>query len=115
MLASEGTEAMHVFYLTTFQHANPLVVPKFFMSDKDRAQMNAIGRVYRSSKVLLCWWHVLHAWQQHFNIKEFPLLWDKMKRWLRIDDEQEFNNAWAEIKEMAPSSVTSAEHPYPYN
>lgn len=106
MLASEGTEAMHVFYLLTFKDANPFVVPRFFMTDKDRAQMNAISRVYSKTRILLCWWHVLHAWQQHFNIREFPELWDKLKRWIRVDNEAEFSRFWDEIKQMAPPSLS---------
>lgn len=103
-LASEGTENMHRFFLKTFQEANPNVSPKFFMSDKDRPQMNAIQSTYADTRLLLCWWHVLHAWQQHFNINAFPTLWQKLKKWIRITDEEEFEAYWVDIQQLAPSS-----------
>lgn len=98
---------MHLFYLRTFRHANPSVIPSFFMTDKDHAQMNAISSVFPepATKILLCWWHVLHAWQQHFHINEFPELWDDLKRWIRINNEAEFQNHWTKIQSYAPSSM----------
>jgi hypothetical protein len=49
--------------------------------------------------LLLCWWHVLRAWQQHFITTSFPELWDVLKSWIRITDETEFNKSWAKVQE----------------
>lgn len=75
------------------------------MSDKDHAQLNAIKKIYPESAVLLCWWHVLHSWQQHFVITAFPTLWTLLKKWIRITDREEFWKHWSNIKLEAPSSV----------
>lgn len=74
------------------------------MSDKDMAQLNAIIAVYTAVLVLLCWWHVLHAWQQHFNPKDFPELWDLLKKWIRMTDKEEFLAAREKIRTLAPNS-----------
>ncbi|KAJ7347674.1 hypothetical protein DFH08DRAFT_960107 [Mycena albidolilacea] len=71
------------------------------MSDFDWAQINACWDVYHSL-ILLCWWHVLHAWQQHFHISQNPELWELLKKWVRMTHEDEFNAAWAEIQRIAP-------------
>ena len=109
MLASEGTQEMHLFYLRSFRLKNPSVIPRFFMSDKDHAQMNAIEIVYPApeTRLLLCWWHVLHAWQQHFHINEFPELWEDLKRWIRIDDAAAFEAHWVKIQSEAPTSMVN--------
>jgi len=49
--------------------------------------------------LLLCWWHVLHVWQQHFITTSFPELWDVLKSWIRITDETKFNKSWAKVQE----------------
>lgn len=66
--------------------------------------MNAIRVVYSAVLLLLCWWHVLHAWQQHFHIKDFPELWSLLKKWIRITDEAEFKKARENIRRLAPNS-----------
>lgn len=38
---------------------------KSFITDCDDAQQNAIHSVYPSVKILLCQWHVKHAWQKN--------------------------------------------------
>lgn len=67
--------------------------------------MNAIKSRYPKSTLLLCWWHVLHAWQQHFVVSSFPALWDVLKKWIRITDPVEFWEYWSEIKSLAPKSM----------
>ena len=74
------------------------------MLDRDAAQMNSIGRRYPESQLLLCWWHVLHAWQQHIVITHYPELWQLLKGWIRISEEQEFQECWQNIMSLAPSS-----------
>jgi MULE transposase domain. len=105
MISSNATEATINFFLRTVKGRNPAVKPKWFMSDKDRAQLNSIRSWYPDSKLLLCWWHVLHAWQQHFVTAHHPKLWDLLKTWVRITDMGEFDKRWTEIQSIAPPSV----------
>jgi hypothetical protein len=75
MVSSNRTEDTIGFFLQSIRVQNPTVIPEYFMSDKDRAQMNAIKRRYPESAILLCWWHLLHAWQQHLVITAHPEVW----------------------------------------
>ncbi|KAJ7331319.1 hypothetical protein DFH08DRAFT_966340 [Mycena albidolilacea] len=83
------------------------------MSNFDWAQINAckIASVdwkrvnnERSSFILLCWWHVLHAWQQHFHIPQSPELWELLKRRICMENWEDFNAAWDQIKWTAPDT-----------
>ena len=105
MVSSNGTEDTIGFFLQSIRVQNPTVIPKYFMSDKDHAQMNAIKRRYPESAILLCWWHVLHAWQQHFVITVHPEVWDLLKKWVRMTDRAAFWQQWERIKSLAPESV----------
>ena len=114
MLSNSGTEITLKFYLQTLLKLSPHVIPRNWMSDRDQGQLNAITDVYITPfdfvRLFLCWWHVLHAWQQHFNTYEFPELWERLKHWIRIDDAAVFASKWDEIKAMvegglAPRSV----------
>ncbi|KAJ7582338.1 hypothetical protein C8J56DRAFT_792767, partial [Mycena floridula] len=60
-----------------------------------------------SSILLLCWWHVLHAWQKHFVITQWPELWTLLKQWVRMMTEAEFSEIWEKIKSpgFAPPSM----------
>jgi hypothetical protein len=73
------------------------------MSDFDFAQINACLAAYQSF-ILLCWWHVLHTWQQHFHIASHPELWDVLKKWIRMTEQADFDAAWQQIQGMAPES-----------
>lgn len=105
MISSNAKEATVDYFLEQLRKANPKVSPKVFMSDKDYAQLNAIERRYPKSRRLLCWWHVLHAWQQHFVTTHHPELWELMKGWIRITDQAEFDSCWTKIQALAPESV----------
>lgn len=72
------------------------------MSDRDPAQINVIVLRYPESEVWLCWWHVLHAWQQHFVISQNELLWDKLKALIRIENSADLEAALSEIKDLVP-------------
>lgn len=106
MISSNATEVTIDFFLSQIRAWNPTVVPKLWMSDRDRAQMNVILRRYVESKLLLCWWHVLHAWQQHFVTAHYPELWELLKCWIRIADKAEFEQYWVKIQALAPQSFT---------
>ncbi|KZV87284.1 hypothetical protein EXIGLDRAFT_840088 [Exidia glandulosa HHB12029] len=105
MVSSNGTEQTLTHFLRVFRARNP-VVPRIWMSDKDRAQLNSLRAVYSELfvLVLLCWWHVLHAWQQHFSTTLYATLWTLLKRWIRITDEAEFWTHWEAIQREAPAS-----------
>ena len=74
-----------------------MIIPHIVMTDHDHAQINAVHRVYWEATVLFCWWHVLHAWQQHFHIPDHLELWEQLKSWICIKDRTEFTSAWQEI------------------
>jgi hypothetical protein len=108
MLSSNGTQATIQYFLNLIKAQSPSVAPSIFMTDRDQAQVNAIRVVFpECSRVFYCWWHVLRAIRTHFNTTEFPALWSRIKDWVRIIDEDEFNTCWKYIKEdtSVPSSV----------
>ena len=70
------------------------MVPMIIMSDCDKAQMNAVDAVYPDSKLLLCWWHVLHAIQMHFHMEEFLEVWDCICKWVKMPDQSRFDVLW---------------------
>lgn len=102
MLASYGTEETIAYFLQLLRAANLFTIPWRFMTDRDFAQINAILLRYPESDVWLCWWHVLHAWQQHFVISQNELLWTKLKALLRLEDPVLFDAALVEIEGLAP-------------
>jgi hypothetical protein len=105
MISSNATEVTIVYFLLKVREESPDVEPKWVMSDKDRAQMNAVRHVYPKSRLILCWWHVLHAWRQHFVTSHHPELWTLLKDWIRLTDQDKFNIQWEKIKLIAPLSV----------
>jgi hypothetical protein len=105
MLSSDATEETVNFFLEKLQKRNPDVAPRYFMTDFNWPQIKSIRRQYPSSTVLLCWWHVLHAWQQHFIPSHYPELWTILKAWVRDTNEADFAAHWAQIQSLAPSSL----------
>ena len=67
--------------------------------------MNAIQGQYTESRLLLCWWHILHAWHQHFVMTHYPDLWALLKKWPHITTQEEFDDCWAKIQKLAPESL----------
>jgi len=102
MLASSGTQETISFFLSLVRGQNPSVIPWRIMSDRDLAQINACQLVYPETCVILCWWHVLHAWQQHFVISAHPELWKLLKAWIRITEPKSFEATWIKIQSLAP-------------
>ena len=76
------------------------------MLDCDWAQINPAWRWWPLALVMLCWWHVLHVWHQHLQIYEHPVLWELLKGWIWITEEDEFNEVWAKIQALAPPKFT---------
>lgn len=107
MISSNGTESTVNFFLATLRYNNPGVISKIFMCDFDWATINSIRRQYPESILLLCWWHVLHAWQQHFVISHYPELWALLKKWHRVTDEIEFWICWGKIQTLAAPSFVA--------
>ncbi|KAJ7164673.1 hypothetical protein C8R43DRAFT_987894 [Mycena crocata] len=89
-------------FLKLHRLQSPLTIPRNIISDFDPAQIHAAIAEYNAF-ILLCWWHVLHAWQQHFHIPQEPELWELLKSWLRITDRAKFDQRWAKIKQTARS------------
>jgi hypothetical protein len=112
MLASNGRQETIQYFLRLNHERSPDVLPRYFMSDFDKAQINACRtastecaaqlRASYVSFILLCWWHVLHAWQQNIRTSQHPELWELLKKWLRMVDEAEFEATWLKIQEIAP-------------
>jgi hypothetical protein len=116
MLASNGRQETILYFLKLNSMRSPQVDPNYIMMDFDWAQINACKLAsvdwkqvdtQRTTFILLCWWHVLHAWQQHFHISLNLELWDLLKKWIRMDDKEEFEAAWAEIQQTAPLDFVS--------
>jgi hypothetical protein len=97
MLASNGTTATIAFFLQWVRDASPSVQPAVIMTDRDQAQINAIEAIYPRSTVNLCTWHVLRAMRSHFNTNQYPVLWDRVKAWVKTEDQIEFTRLWVEI------------------
>ncbi|KAJ7581720.1 hypothetical protein C8J56DRAFT_865954 [Mycena floridula] len=74
------------------------------MTDCDLAQITACCHAYPDAQILLCWWHVLHAWQQHFRIVDHEKLWEILKKWICLRTGPEFNMMYEEIKILAPTA-----------
>ncbi|KAI0037342.1 hypothetical protein FA95DRAFT_1507072, partial [Auriscalpium vulgare] len=105
MLSSDGTEETVDYFIGLVKKRSPTVNPRIAMTDRDFAQINSIRRHYPEALILLCWWHVLHAWRQHFVVAHHERLWDRLQKWIRMVDEAEFEKCWREIQELAPPSV----------
>ena len=94
MLSSSGMEATIQLLLKFVKAVSPTVIPAIIMSDRDKAQMNAIGTMYPDSRLLLCWWHVLRAIWMHFCTEEFPEVWARICEWVKTPDQSKFNSIW---------------------
>jgi len=97
MLASNGMTATIAFFLKWVRDASPLVQPVVIMTNHDQAQINALEAIYLQSTVNLSTWHVLHAMRLHFNTNQYPVLWEKVKEWVKTEDQFEFARLWVEI------------------
>ena len=106
MLASSGSEATITYFLKLHRLQSPLTISRKIMSDFDWAQIHAAIAAYRCF-ILLCWWHVLHAWQQHFKIADNERLWVLLKKWIRMTEKSDFDAAWVTIQAIAPEGFTA--------
>jgi hypothetical protein len=104
MISSNATEVTIDYFINTLRVRNPKIIPAKFMSDYDKAQINVIKHRYPKSQLYLCWWHVLHAWQQHIVIAHFQELWNLLKGWIRLTEKSEFEDCWKKIQKLAPAS-----------
>jgi hypothetical protein len=104
MVSSNATEATIGFFLATLRSANPSVIMSRIMTDFDWAQINMITKHYPEAQIFLCWWHVLHAWQQHITISHYPELCKLLKEWVHVTDTAGFDKFWVDIQALAPAS-----------
>ena len=98
MLSSSSTEATIQFFLNFIKARSPGMVPVIIMSNRDKAQMNAVNTVYPDSRLLLCWWHVLRAIWMHFCTEEFPEVWNRIHEWVKMADQSRFDTIWEWIQ-----------------
>jgi len=97
MLVSNGTTDTIAFFVGWVRDTSLAVQPVVIMTDRDRAQINALRIVYSDSQILLCKWHVLRAIRSHFNTNEFPDLWAKVKAFVNASESADFARLWVEI------------------
>ncbi len=76
MLLSNGMEATIQYFINFVKMRCLEITLQITMSDRDKAQMNAVKAMYPETMLLLCWWHVLCAMRMHFHMEEFPDLWE---------------------------------------
>ena len=101
MLASSGTEETISYFIFLVQGQSLHTIPLRIMTDRDLAQINACIRRFPSAMILLCWWHVLRAWQQHLVTSCHTRLWELLKSWIRLTDAAQFDATWTEIQVLA--------------
>lgn len=105
MISSNATEATIDYFLAMLWAQNPGVIPKRLMLDFDKGQMNAVRCCYPESQLLLCWWHVAHAWQQHFVTAHYKDLWAELKQWYQKTTQAKFDVCWERIQALAPKNI----------
>jgi hypothetical protein len=71
MITSNGQADTIDYFLMYLHQLNPNIIPNKFMSDNDSGQLGWIRFRYSLSQLMLCWWDVLHAWQQHFITRHY--------------------------------------------
>jgi MULE transposase domain len=102
MFASNGEEAVYHFFFSTFLANNP-VLPSVILTDKDVAQINALRKVFPSSRILLCWWHVLHDWYGRLAVHQHPEAWEKLIRLPRQNTHEEHESLWHHLQTILPA------------
>ena len=100
-LSDSGSQLMFSYYLRMFREANPSVDPRFFLTDKDMSQINAIEAVFSTATVLLCWWHVIEAWKKQFPPARHCALWKLLYRLLYEENQSKFDTLWTTMTEAA--------------
>ena len=97
MLTSSATTEVIKFFLEWVKDVSPGIRPRVIMTDRDQAQIAALGIVYPQSQIFLCRWHVLRAMRCHFVTSEFQALWEKIKAWVMTENVAEFHSLWESI------------------
>jgi hypothetical protein len=102
MFASNGEEAVCRFFFSTFLANNP-VIPSVILTDKDVGQINALRKVFPSSRILLCWWHVLHDWYGRLAVNQYPEAWEMLIRLPRQTTREEHESLWHQLQTILPA------------
>ncbi len=98
MLSSNGTEVTIKYFLDFVKMRSLDISPTIIMTDRNKAQMNAITATYLGTTVLLCWWHVLWAIRMHFRTEEFLELWKRIRAWVKTSNQIKFDSWWEEMQ-----------------
>lgn len=94
-MLGEGLPLSYLF-ITTEENTEPLtkqsaliawmealrslrIVPRFTLSDKDQAEINALKAVWPDAKHQLCLWHVLRALKRRLAHNESPQLYNALE------------------------------------
>ena len=48
---------------------------------------------------------LINTWRQHFVITHYPEMWEVLKGWICLKEEDEFEACWQKILSLAPDSV----------
>ncbi|KAF7314130.1 F-box domain-containing protein [Mycena chlorophos] len=67
------------------------------------AEINACSETFPLARVLLCWWHVLNAWQKKLGTSPGDLWSALLHPWPRITDQAEFDATWVKVQAQAPA------------
>ena len=82
---------------------NP-VIPSIILTDRDVGQINALRSVFPSSRILLCWWHVLHNWYGQLSVKDHPEAWELLKQFPRQTTRQDHEKVWQKLQAILPQT-----------
>ena len=104
MVSSNATEATIDYFIATLWKHNPSIILTRWMLDFHKEQLKVLDRYYPNLVIYLCWWHILHTWQQHLVISHYKDLWTLLKGWVRIVEQSEFDACWAKVQQLAPKS-----------
>lgn len=103
MFASNGEQVVFELFFSTFLTHNP-ITPSTILTDRDVGQINALRHIFPSSRILLCWWHVLHDWYGKLRTDQHKDAWELLKQFLRQKTQAEHEALWNRVLPMLPGT-----------